>query len=56
MIVDGGTIQKANIEMLPGSLLLIRNNGTINMADGIDFNISAGSSLIIENGEIRHGT
>ena len=53
LIVDGGTLQNADIEMIPGSSLIVRNGGIINMASGKDFDIPVGVQVNIENGVIN---
>jgi hypothetical protein len=52
LIIDGGTLNDAKIDMVPGGKLIIRNNGTINMAYGENFNAPAGAIVEIEEGEI----
>ena len=52
LIIDGGSLNDAKIEMVPGGKLIIRNNGTINMAYGENFNAPAGALVEIEEGEI----
>lgn len=51
--VDGGTIQNANLELLPGCHLIVRNNGTINMANGLSFDAPVGAIIDIEGGSIN---
>lgn len=53
LIVDGGTIQDADIQMIPGSTLIVRNNGKINMASNKTFYAPVGTLVNIENGEIN---
>lgn len=53
LIVDGGTLQNADITMVPGSTLIIRNNGVINMASGKEFIAPVGTIVNIESGEIN---
>ena len=53
LIVDGGTLQNADITMVPGSQLIVRNNGIINMASGKTFEAPEGVVINIENGEIN---
>lgn len=53
LIVDGGTLQNANIEMVPGSSLIVRNGGIINIASGQDFDIPVGVQVNIEDGVIN---
>lgn len=52
LIVDGGTIQNADIVMVPGSQLIVRNNGKIYMASGKEFEVPKGAYVNIESGEI----
>jgi len=53
LIVDGGTIQNADITMVPGSKLIIRNNGVVNMAAGKKFEAPIGVVVNVENGRIN---
>jgi len=53
LIVDGGTLQNADITMVPGSTLIVRNNGKINMATGQVFHAPRGVIVNIESGEIN---
>ena len=53
LIVDGGTLQNAHITLVPGSTLILRNNGKINMDSGIDFDAPKGVVVNIESGEIK---
>jgi hypothetical protein len=39
--------------MVPGSTLIIRNNGVINMASGKEFIAPVGTIVNIESGEIN---
>jgi hypothetical protein len=52
MGAKGGTLNDAKIDMVPGGKLIIRNNRTINMAYGENFNAPAGAIVEIEEGEI----
>jgi hypothetical protein len=52
LIVDGGTIQNADIQIVPGSTLVIRNGGTINLANGKSLNIPKGVVAEIDEGAI----
>ena len=52
-IIDGGTLQYADITMIPGSTLIMRNNGRINLAPGINFDVPKGVIINIESGEIN---
>ena len=53
LIVDGGVLQNADITMVPGSSIIVRNNGKINMASGKVFEAPIGVVVNIENGEIN---
>lgn len=53
LIIDGGTLQYADITMIPGSTLIMRNNGRINLAPGINFDVPKGVIINIESGEIN---
>lgn len=48
LIVDGGTINNAKIELIPGGHLIVRNNGTINMATGEDFAVPIGAIVDVD--------
>ena len=52
LIIDGAILNDANLELIPGSRLVIRNNGEIHMAAGLDFECPEGVILEIENGTI----
>ena len=51
--VDGGTLQNADITLIPRCTVILRNNGVINMAPGKVFNAPEGANVIIESGEIN---
>ena len=53
LIVDGGSLQNADIEMLSGSQVIIKNSGKINMASGMTFNAPAGVIIDIPYGSIN---
>ena len=53
LIVDGGTLQDADITMVPGSTLIVRNNGVVNIATGKAFVAPKGAVVNIESGEIN---
>lgn len=53
LIVDGGILQNADITMVPGSTLIVRNNGKINMATGKMLKVPTGVFVNIEEGEIN---
>lgn len=52
LIVDGACLNNANLELVPGSRLVVRNNGEIHMATGTHFECPKGAILEIENGTI----
>ena len=53
LVIDGGTLQNADITMVPGSQLIVRNNGIINLASGKTFEAPEGVVVNIESGEIN---
>ncbi len=53
LIVDGGTINNAKIDFVPGSSLFVRNNGTINKAIGESMNVPLGVNVDIDSGTIN---
>lgn len=53
LIVDGGTVQDANLVLAPGSTTILRNGGVINMAAGNTFKAPIGAIVNIESGEIN---
>ena len=53
LVVDGGILQNADIDMVPGSQLIVRNNGKVNMATGKQFEGPKGAVVIVESGEIN---
>ena len=53
LIIDGGTLQNADITLVPGCTVIVRNNGKINMASGKDFVAPKGAVVNIESGEIN---
>lgn len=52
LIIDTGSIMNADITLVPGSTLIIRNGGRINMANGKKFKAPVGTEVIIEEGRI----
>jgi hypothetical protein len=56
MTIDGGSLNNPNIEMIPSSTLVIRNNGSINLTNGNSFEIPNGVTMQIENGSINIST
>lgn len=53
LIVDGGTIQNADLVLVPGCTVVLKNGGVINMATGRNFEAPAGAVVNIESGEIN---
>ena len=53
LIIDGGTLQNANLTLVPGCTVILRNGGIINMASGSTFNAPVGAVVKIESGEIH---
>ncbi len=53
LIVDGGSIINANIELVPGSTLIVRDGGSITMASGKQLDVPVGATMIIEEGTIN---
>lgn len=53
LIVDGGSIQNANLQLIPGCEVVLRNGGTINMANNCELNVPIGAVVTIKDGEIR---
>ena len=51
--IDGGTLQDADITMVPGCTVIIKNGGKINMASGKDFEAPLGADVKIYSGEIN---
>ena len=53
LIVDGGTLQNADLTLVPGCTVIIKHNGIINMASGKEFQAPVGAVVIIESGVIN---
>ena len=53
LIVDGGIIQNADLVLVPGCTVVLRNGGVINMANGKTFEVPVGAIVNIESGEIK---
>ena len=53
LIVDGGTVNNAKIDLVPGCHITVRNNGTINMAASEDFSAPQGAVVEVESGTIQ---
>ena len=52
LIIDGGALIDADITMVPGSQLILKNNGVIKMANGKDLEVPTGAIVNIECGQI----
>lgn len=53
LVIDGGTLENADIELNTGGKLVIKNGGSIIMRDGLDFYAPPGATVIIEEGMIN---
>ena len=53
LVIDGGELQNADIELNVGSKLVLKNGGTIKMRNGKNFYAPIGASVTIEEGEIN---
>ena len=53
LIIDGGTLQNADIVLRTGSKLTLKNGGSIIMRNGKDFNAPIGATVTIDEGQIR---
>ena len=53
LVIDGGVLQNADIELNAGSKLVLKNGGTINMRNGKDFYAPIGAIVTIEEGQIN---
>ena len=53
LIVDGGTLQNADLELVPGCEVVVKNNGKINMASGKTFEAPEGALVDIPYGSIN---
>ena len=53
VIVDGGSLQNANLQLIPGCEVIVRNGGTINMANGKEFNAPIKAIVTVSQGGIR---
>jgi hypothetical protein len=53
LVIDGGTLQNADIELNVGSRLVLKNGGTIIMRKGKAFFAPLGATVNIENGLIK---
>lgn len=54
LLVQGGILDNADIIMVPGSHLIIREEGVINMAPGKKLIVPKGATVNIESGEIKN--
>ena len=52
LVIEGGSIENADITLVPGSTLIIRDGGSIHMANGKHFYAPAGANVLIEEGDI----
>lgn len=50
LIIDGGMLDNASVNLLPGSSFVVKNNGSVKLASGNDLNIPLGV-----NAEIPYG-
>lgn len=53
LIIDGGILQNADIELNAGSKLILKNGGTIIMRNGKDFYAPNGTIVTIDEGTIK---
>lgn len=53
LVIDGGVITNANVIILAGGKLTIKNNGKMVMRTKTDFHAPVGAFVVIEHGEIR---
>lgn len=53
LIVDGGTLQNADLELVPGCQVVVKNNGKVNMASGKTFDAPEGAVVEIPYGSIN---
>lgn len=53
LVVDGGNIGNADIQIVPGGTLTVKNNGVISMASGKSLEVPIGAVLNLENGVIE---
>lgn len=52
LIIDGGRLLHADIELEPSSSLIIKNNGLVHMKPGVTFIAPIGAYVTVESGEI----
>jgi len=53
IVVDGGTLQNADLVLNSGCQVIVMNNGRINMASGKTFNAPVGAIVDISHGTIN---
>ena len=51
--INSGTLQNADLELIPGCQVIVKNNGKINMASGKTFNAPTGVIVDISHGSIN---
>ena len=52
LVIDGGTLLNANLQLISGCHLIIRNNGCIRVPSGSTYNTPVGAIVDIESGSI----
>jgi len=53
IIIDGGILANADIELIPPCSLIIKNGGYIYMKKNLGLNIPLGCTFEVEEGEVR---
>ena len=53
LTIDGGTLNNADLELVPGCTLTIQNGGVINMASGKEFSVPLGAVFNLVNGSVN---
>jgi hypothetical protein len=53
LVIDGGVLENADIELNSGSKLVLKNGGTIIMRNNKDFYVPIGAIVTIEEGMIE---
>lgn len=53
LIIDGGTLQNADLKIVSGSIVIVRNNGKIHMASGKTFDVPQDAVVNIQYGDIE---
>ena len=51
--INGGILQDADLELIPGCQVIIKNNGKINMANGKSFDVPVGAFVDIPYGSVN---